>query len=590
MNKTVTINISGIIFHIEEDAFEILNTYLQRLRDQFSREEGRDEIMADIEARIAELLKARTSSFKEVVVMDDVNAVIEIMGQPEAFTDADEQTKKETSGSSGQQGNTGQGHQQGYRYRRLFRDPDDKVIGGVCSGLGHYFDINPVWIRLAFAAAFFVFGTGVLLYLILLIIMPKAATTSEKLEMKGEPVDVNNIRRTIREEFDGFRRRMEDLGQEASEWSKNQFGKSSSSTHSYRNRDQRNSVEQFFGSAFQILGRILAIALVVVGVLLTILLVTSTFSFSHIGPEVLNRNFRNLFPDGTDYTLAIIAILLVFGIPCLMMMYKGICLLLNIKRKDNIVGLTALSIWILGLILAIYIGIKTGRSFSEKGRVTEKISLATSSIDTLNIRVKIDPDMENEEYHNRWNRRYHYGRRYHAIFYDGQELKFGSQQLHIIESKADSIELVIYKYARGYDRDEATATARQIRYQLEQKGNELIFSSFFTIGEQQRWRNQELHMELRIPRGKVIYLDPTTEDLIYDIENVGNVLDHDMVDRRWLMTEKGLMCIDCSGLELEQDQKGSYESKSDSLMLSEKKLNEKIDRMADSMRRAERKK
>jgi hypothetical protein len=89
--------------------------------------------MADIEARIAELLKAKTSSFKEVVVMDDVNAVIEIMGQPEAFTDTDEQVKKETSGRSnlsGQKSHTGQGHQQGHRYRRLFRDPDDKVLGG----------------------------------------------------------------------------------------------------------------------------------------------------------------------------------------------------------------------------------------------------------------------------------------------------------------------------------------------------------------------------------------------------------------------------------------------------------------------------
>ncbi|MGL5892873.1 MAG: PspC domain-containing protein, partial [Bacteroidia bacterium] len=203
MNKTVTINISGIIFHIEEDAFQVLQNYLHLLRTRFSREEGCDEIMADIESRIAELLKAKIGGSKEVIVKADIDEVIAIMGSPESFEDGSEpQNTQNTAGQNQQQNTSGQqSYSRGYNRRRLFRDTDDRIVGGVCAGLGHYFDVNPVWIRLAFAISFFVFGSGALLYFLLLIILPKAETTAEKLEMRGEPVDVNNISRSIKEDF-----------------------------------------------------------------------------------------------------------------------------------------------------------------------------------------------------------------------------------------------------------------------------------------------------------------------------------------------------------------------------------------------------
>tara|TARA_R110002073_G_scaffold27404_5_gene88466 strand:- start:906 stop:1496 length:591 start_codon:yes stop_codon:yes gene_type:complete len=194
MNKTVTANISGIVFHIEVDAYEKLNNYLNTIKSYFKSAEGADEIMADIEARIAELLKAGPA---EVVNMNDVNHIIETMGEPEQYIDED----AEPSASGKEKSKAG------FMSKRLFRDPDDNVIGGVCSGLGYYFGIDRIWFRVAFLIALFGFGTGIFVYLILWIIIPIPKTTAEKLEMKGEPVNIENIGNTIKEEFESLKKK-----------------------------------------------------------------------------------------------------------------------------------------------------------------------------------------------------------------------------------------------------------------------------------------------------------------------------------------------------------------------------------------------
>src|ERR1700751_76427 len=138
MNKTVTINISGIIFHIEEDAYEKLGNYLKTVRNRFSAEDGRDEIMMDIEARVAEILQGKTGVSKQVVVMADVDYVISLMGETEAISDHEEKPEEKTAKEKEEV------HSGTRVRRRLYRDTDDKVIGGVCSGLGYYFDLDPV--------------------------------------------------------------------------------------------------------------------------------------------------------------------------------------------------------------------------------------------------------------------------------------------------------------------------------------------------------------------------------------------------------------------------------------------------------------
>lgn len=551
MNKTVTINISGIIFHIEEDAYERLQSYLSTIRNRFSAEDGRDEIMMDIESRIAEILNERVGPSKQVVLMADVEHVISLMGEPEAIADGGE-TKSE---SKDEEAKTEENENQYRRYRRrLYRDPDEKVVGGVCSGLGYYFDVDPVWIRVGFCVIFFAFGSGILFYLLLMIIIPKAETTAEKLEMRGEPVDINNISRTIREEFEGFKNRMEDFGKDAKRYGKKWKYESREWRRSSR---ARSGAEDFFHGVFRVIGRLFAFALIFFGVLFLIGLLTSTFTLSDLGPGVVSDSFRNLFSDGFHYSMAITAILLVFGIPILMMIYKGVRLMFRINRPDKIVGLTALVLWIMGIVIGVYAGTNAARSFGAEATTHEYIRLFDPQADTIAVRVNIDREMENSDYDSDFNRRYHLFNRNRSLSINGLEMKVSLHGLNIVRSESDSIELVVYKSSRGRDGREALENAKSIRYAVTVKDNQLIFPSCYVLPKTTLWRDQEVYIELRIPKGTVVNLHASTRHILSGVDNLSNTFDQDMADRRWQMTDHGLACIDCAGLEADPNEQAA---------------------------------
>ena len=200
MKKTVTINISGIIFSIDEDAFNKLKVYLDTIKGYFKSSDGVDEIMSDIESRIAEMLQEKINDQKQVVNIDDINEIIAVMGQPEDYIDEEETTDYNSNYSSTSSSNSTR------RSRKLYRDKDSQVIGGVCSGLGYYLGIESIWIRLALIATFFTFGTGILLYIILWIIIPSAETRAEKMEMRGEPINIDNIGKAVEEEIENVKK------------------------------------------------------------------------------------------------------------------------------------------------------------------------------------------------------------------------------------------------------------------------------------------------------------------------------------------------------------------------------------------------
>ena len=196
MKKTFTINISGSIFHIDEDAYEKLQKYLQMLNRHFGTAVEGQEILQDIEARIAELFIEKTSNKMEVVTDSMVDEVMDRMGRPEDFMEPndEEPTAKAQTGGSVQDGEP-------QIRRRLYRDGDNRVLGGVCSGLGAYFNIDMVILRVIFVVAIFIgFGASFLLYVILWIVVPKAKTTAQRLEMRGKEATVLNIEKSIKEE------------------------------------------------------------------------------------------------------------------------------------------------------------------------------------------------------------------------------------------------------------------------------------------------------------------------------------------------------------------------------------------------------
>jgi phage shock protein PspC (stress-responsive transcriptional regulator) len=194
MKVTVNINIGGYAFHIDEDAYHNLKAYLRSLELHFAGEESASEILADIEARMAELLRARLGSYRQVVTIADVDEIISILGAPEDYVDQDSYSARDKFKSSSS--------------RRMYRDPDNRMIGGVCSGMAAYWHIDPVILRILFILSIFLGGLGLLIYLILYIVLPEAKTTAQKIEMKGDPVNINNIKESVKEEFEKVRKNM----------------------------------------------------------------------------------------------------------------------------------------------------------------------------------------------------------------------------------------------------------------------------------------------------------------------------------------------------------------------------------------------
>jgi len=192
MKKTFTINLSGSIFHIEEDAYEQLQKYLVNLKQYFGSSEEGKEITADIEARIAEIFTHKISSENKVVTTEWVQKVIETMGTTESIND---ESGEKSHADSSKKIN-----------RRLYRDPEEKVLGGVCGGIAAYFDMDPVIVRIIFVVlALATTGAAILAYFIFWIAVPKAVTTAHRLEMRGEEVTIKNIEKFIKDEVDSVK-------------------------------------------------------------------------------------------------------------------------------------------------------------------------------------------------------------------------------------------------------------------------------------------------------------------------------------------------------------------------------------------------
>lgn len=192
MRKTVTVNIAGLVFYIDDDAFAALNKYLNSVRSEFKSMEGGNEIYEDIESRIAELFNERLGNNRQVITLKEVEEVIEILGQPGDFFDDSE---------------TGSFHPPHARpTKRLYRDTDNRIVAGVCSGLAAYWSMDPTLVRLVFVILAIFGMAGVLIYLILWLVLPEARTVAQKLEMRGEPVNLSNIGAFFREEFENVKR------------------------------------------------------------------------------------------------------------------------------------------------------------------------------------------------------------------------------------------------------------------------------------------------------------------------------------------------------------------------------------------------
>ncbi len=530
MNKTVTINISGILFHIEEDAYDNLAKYLGSIRSYFSMTEGGSDIMSDIEARIAELLQEKITPAKQVLVLEDVEQVKSVMGKPEDFGDGE--SHEQTSAGAQQQHST----QEKIR-RRLYRNPDDRAIGGVCGGLAAYFDIDVVWVRLVMFLLIFFGGLSLWVYIIMWIIIPEAKTTAEKFAMRGESANINSILRSFKEEAEDVKNRFARYGSEASR----NYGEAI-----------RSNVGDALRTVFSIFARLIGLLLVLIGAGCLIAFVVALCALSFAGSTSdINAWVSAFFTSSAMYTFAVISFILVAGIPVFMLLYGGIKMLFRIRYTNRWMNTSLGFLWLLGLILGAYIGITTAQQFSEHARLKQNYPVSIPS-DTLFI--KVNPahnalaafnfdnfDDVNDENHG--DNDYKFGRR-------GKSIQIiGVPQIDVTESATDSAELQVVYASKGADKQQANANAKEIVYKFRQNNNELIVDEVFTVNENVTMRFPEVSLKLMIPVGKVVYFDKSVKYLLEDIENTSNTWEGDMAGRRWKMTEKGLECIDCEDLQ-----------------------------------------
>jgi len=535
MNKTITSNIAGYVFHIDENAFDKLDAYLNTIRSYFKDSQGKDEIIADIEARLAEMLHEKIGDMKQVVSLEDVNQVIIIMGQPEAFIDDDPESAGWTEQKS---------QPRDSESKRLFRDPDNKVIGGVCAGVSNYLGLgDAIWLRLALVVSFFFFGTGFLLYLILWIIIPEAKTTADKLQMRGENVTVSNIEKRVNEE----------LGTVKNKW--NDLHGNSGAGRKIGNLFHR--IITLTGNVILLLikfiGKIIGFAFVVAGVigllsvigvpfgLPTIISLGSEGAMSAVDVQAI---FHNLVGGTGMITWIMITGILVWGIPMAALAFFGIKLLFKFRSHNRGIGLSFLGLWIVGLFMSFAISMIVASDFSSEGSNTETVELQLNSDQNQVINLALnhelgddEPTFETEIFNLN-------------LLTPGNSSKlYGKPELSINMAKTGGPKLLITRTARAKKKQDAVERSSKIDYGFAANDTAILLNGYFEIPENELWRTQEVDLELLIPVGYTIYLSDEMMQIIYDIDNVTGTKDRYMVNRKWIMTPEGLTCIDCKNLD-----------------------------------------
>jgi len=514
MNKTVNINLAGMVFHINEDAFEILNNYLNTLKNHFKNEESADEILKDIEGRIAELFTERLNN-KEAVSLTDINEVITIMGEPSQYDDEIEQEKPQ------EQQHKEEDLRKGKR-RKVFRDEEGRMIGGVCSGMANYFDISVFWSRIIFFFLLFIMGPGApFIYIMLWIALPSAKTTAEKLEMKGEKVNINNIEKNIKDELNIVENKILDFDKK---YTKEIFG-----ANSFFRKIVDFCIRVITG-IFKFAGSCFGIFCILFGGILLFLI----FSFAFSGAEILFQNHpmvehvcSNFFNNKSATWLS-----LFIGIPIVAIILFGLRLVNNTKIHMNYkIGIFVL--WIISLFFLLNSAKDISIEFQEEAKNTIIENIITES-DTLYLSMN-DVD---RVFDNAFD-----AKGFKVTPFEDNLMGIG-MQLDIVKSKEDNLNIIKEATARGKNKQIAKEMTEGVGFEFLLEDDNLIFDDFFTISTQ-KWRMQELDLTLEIPVGMVIFLDHSLEDLIYDIKNVHNMWDYDMLGHYWKMEKEGLSCISC---------------------------------------------
>ncbi|MFT3704118.1 MAG: PspC domain-containing protein [Agriterribacter sp.] len=598
MKKVININFQGRVIPIEETAYEALKQYIESLRRYFAKEDGRDEIINDIENRIAELFEEKLKKGSVCITDEDVNGVAASMGRPEDFEQEDA-TYNNGSSTEKTQYSSKQSippQQAAEEPKRLTRAENDKVLGGVCAGIAHYMKIDPAVVRIIFALiAFGGFGFGFVLYIILWIILParplqtnvrkrlyrdpenkfiggvagglsayfnidawiprmifllpfllsfiprifsgfwwhwgggpwvafsglggtffityiilwivlpRAVTATEKLEMRGEKINLESIKSTVQEELQGVKSRGEKMGAEFKERAKD-AGQEISNTIQQKSQAFASEVGPIakktgtgIGNAIGILFKafFLCIAGFIAFVLLTTLIV---LLYSGVGVFPL----KNFLLEGFWQNFFAWSVLTLFlGVPVIALTVWIIRRIMRVKSKNPYLGYTFGSLWIIGLIsLFILIGM-VARNFRTRTSVNEDAVINQPAKGSMVIKVA---DGKMKYYSSDW-----FDGDFPFLSLNEDSMLLNNVRVKVVKSNDSSYHIRMAKFARGNTPAIAEANASSIRFAVTQNDSVIVLPKGFPISSNNKYRSQQILTVVEVPVGKKIMIDRSVD-------------------------------------------------------------------------------
>jgi len=564
MNKTVNINLAGVFFHIDEDAYLKLSRYLEAIKRSFTDSQGRSEIISDIEARIAELFSERIQNEKQVVGIKLVDEVITIMGQPEDYLVDDEIFEDEPQPRQSYSSRT---------TKKLFRDTVNSYIGGVAAGLSHYFGIDAIWMRLLWILLTIGSGgTFILIYLIFWALVPEAVTTAEKLTMTGDPVNITNIEKKIKDGIDTVSEkvRIVDLKKHGEKIKEGIDSVSDNISETVKNVDfqkqgnkLKSSSQNFFDTLgtiimffLKVIAKFIGVILIIVGISTLISLIVAFFTVGITDAvHFPGMDFIDA-ANSANIPLWLISMLIFFaiGIPFFFVFYLGLKILVNnLKSIGNIAKFTLLGIWLMAIIGLFVIGVKqaTEHAFDAKFMVKEQLDVTAN--DTLKINMVSDSNYDGYYYRRNNN--------YRLVEDENGRTIISSNIRLVVRSTKDSLaSMVIEKQSRGSSYDIARNRAKNINYSYALNDGKLDLSSYLTTDIENKFSEQEVMVILYVPEGTVIYADDNTYSFHRNSSYYNDILDNGMEEQYLKIIEDGTECLDC---EIEEEDENLDETNSD---------------------------
>lgn len=562
MKKTINVNIGGTAFILDEEAHQILKDYFDSLRAKFGSSEDTEEVIRDIELRIGELLLSKMGN-RQVAGVEEVYFVIAQMGQPEDIAgDPAESAKSEKTEST-----------EFKTQRRLFRDVEDARVAGVISGICHYFGLeDPTWVRLLVVISlFFSFGTTLLIYILLWIVMPEARTSAEKLMMRGEPVNILTIEKEVREAAG----RVETT---------------------YKTTFNNNHFLGKLGNILTLLLKgVFKLALWIIGTIalfVFVLIAGTLFGAISIASIPFTTVLLPLLGIGGWLKFLLLAgIILLLGAPLLAIIYLVLRMVFNLKNRARYVRRSLFGAWIIGIVMLIMAAINISHYVKSEGvSITEQPILQPA--DSSSLLVQLNPagfpapnEVEEEESEDPeiWD-----------IVINDQSLltptgiRIGKPWIKLYPSKSGTYEMKKVAIGAGRTVEEGRKNAQFVNCNYAQTDSILTLDGHYELKKNSPWRKQRMFIYLGVPEGKTIRFADNIDEVPATVKNDDSYDNTLFAGTVWTNRNGKITCLNCKEeISIEEEEKQWNTGEEKEKIIIKKEVKKTLGKVKEELEKAE---